>query len=81
MLANKKNPATKSSSYHDIILELVEICKSEPNEDKRIEMLDQINSMLLKSDHLSMPSRLTIEFVNMALHRVEGKLLLLVTSK
>jgi hypothetical protein len=44
-------------------------------------MLNQINSMLLKSDQLIIPSQFTGEYINLILHKVEGKLLLLAGSK
>ena len=39
--------------------------------------MNQINSILLKSDQLTMPSYFTIEYINIALHKIEGSLLLL----
>lgn len=72
---------SSSSSYYNIILRLIEACRKEPYEDKRAEMLNQINSMLLRSDQLSIPSKFTSEYVNLALHKIEGSLLLLNGSK
>jgi hypothetical protein len=77
----KKINTARSSLYHDVISKLIENCRNEPNKDKRIEMLNQINSMLLKSDQLSISSQFTSEYVNLVLHKVEGKLLLLAGSK
>ncbi|HJT46923.1 MAG TPA: hypothetical protein VJ729_01985 [Nitrososphaeraceae archaeon] len=68
-------------SSYDIILQLVETCRKEPDKNKRIELLNQINSMLLKPDQLTMPSHLTIEYINIALHKIEGLLLLLKGSR
>lgn len=68
--------ATSSSSYHDTILKLIEDCKNEPNKDKKIKMLNQINSKLLKSDQLKIPIQLTNDYIYMALHDIEAKLLL-----
>jgi len=75
--------ATRSSSlsYYNIILKLIEACREDPDKDKRIEMLNQINSMLLKSDQLSIPSQFTSKYLNVALHKIEGSLLLLNDSK
>lgn len=70
-----------SSSYYNGILKLIEDCRKEPDKDKRDEMLNQINSMLLRSDQLSIPSKFTSEYVNVALHKIEGSLLLLNGSK
>lgn len=61
-------------SYYNIILKLIESCRREPEKDKRIEMLNQINSVLLKSDQLDMQSQLTSKNVDMALNKVEGML-------
>ena len=77
------HPAVKSStpSYYNIILKLIEACTKDPDKDKRVELLNQINSMLLKSDQLNMPSQFTCEYLNVALHKIEGSLLLLNDSK
>jgi hypothetical protein len=75
------NYTTRSSSYNSIISKLIEDCRKESNKDKRIDMLNQINSMLLKSDQLIIPSQFTGEYINLILHKVEGKLLLLAGSK
>jgi hypothetical protein len=80
MLAKKINlraARSSSPSSYNIILKLIETCRKEPNKNKRIELLNQINSMLLKSDQLTMPSHFTIEYINVALHEIEGSLLLL----
>jgi hypothetical protein len=62
-------------------LKLIEGCREEPDKDKRDKMLNQINSMLLRWDQLSIPSQFTSEYVNVALHKIEGSLLLLNGSK
>jgi hypothetical protein len=80
MLKKINHTASSSSSYYSIISKLIEDCRKESNKDKRIEMLNQINSMLLKSDQLSIPSQFTSEYFNLVLHKVEGKLLLLAGS-
>ena len=84
MLAKKMNIRDDRSSLpssYNIILKLIEICRKEPDKNKRIELLNQINSMLLKSDQLTMPSHFTIEYINVALHKIEGTLLLLKGSR
>jgi hypothetical protein len=68
-------------SAYNIILKLVEICRKEPDKNKRIQLLNQINSMLLKPDQLTMPSHFTIEYINVALHKIEGLLLPLKGSR
>jgi hypothetical protein len=72
---------SSSPSYYNIILKLIEDCRNESDKDKRIEILNQINSTLLKSDRLSIPSQLTNEYLNVVLHKIEGSLLLLEGSK
>ena len=67
---------SSSSSYHNTILKLIEDCKNEPNKDKKIKMLNQINSKLLKSDQLKIPIQLTNDYIYMALYDIEAKLLL-----
>ncbi|HXV45460.1 MAG TPA: hypothetical protein VD736_02195 [Nitrososphaera sp.] len=56
------------------ILDLVEECKSEPNIDKRIELLYSINSML-ESQQLKIPSLITNDYVNQALYKIQEILL------
>ena len=69
-----------SSSYQNTISELIEDCKNEPNKDKRIEILNRINSNLLKPDQLKMTlsttSQLTNNHIDKALCNIEEKLLL-----
>jgi hypothetical protein len=78
---NRYAARSSSPSYYNIILKLIEACRREPDKDKRIEMLNQINSMLLKSDQLSMPSQVTSEYLIVALRKIEASLLLLNGSK
>ena len=49
---NRHTARSSSQSYYNTILKLIEACREEPDKDKRIEMLNQINSMLLKSDQV-----------------------------
>jgi hypothetical protein len=68
-----------SSSYQNVISKLIEDCKKEPNKDKRIEILNRINSNLLKPDQLKMTllsSHLTNDNIDKLLHMLKGKLLL-----
>lgn len=76
-MLKKINHVAGSSSYRDVISKLIEDCRNESNKDKRIEMLNQINSMLLKSDQLIIPYQITSEYFNQVLHKVEGKLQIL----
>ncbi|MBV9177100.1 MAG: hypothetical protein JO297_08680 [Nitrososphaeraceae archaeon] len=76
-----RSSSSSSSLYYNTILKFIEDCRKEPDKDKRNEMLIQINSMLLRSDQLSIPSQFTSEYVNVALNKIEGSLLLLNGSK
>jgi hypothetical protein len=78
---NQDAARPSSPSCYNIILKLIEDCRNESDKDKRIEILNQINSTLLKSDRLSIPSQLTNEYLNVVLHKIEGSLLLLEGSK
>jgi hypothetical protein len=80
-MLKKINRTARSSSYYSIISKLIEDCRKQSNKDTRIDMLNQINSVLLKSDQLIIPSQFTGEYINLVLHKVEGKLLLLAGSK
>ena len=54
---------------------LIEECKNESDIDRKIEVLYSINSMLPKSQQLKIPSLITNDYVNLALYRIEEKLL------
>lgn len=54
---------------------LIEECKNESDIDRKIEILYSINSMLPKSQQLKIPSLITNDYVNLALYRIEEKLL------
>ncbi|HZE78579.1 MAG TPA: hypothetical protein VE089_08525 [Nitrososphaeraceae archaeon] len=60
-----------------MILKLIEDCKNELNKKKKIEILIEIDSLLLRSDQIDVSSLLTVKEINSALDRIEGKLLLL----
>ncbi len=60
---------------HASIFSLLEKCKSEPDLDKRIEMLYAINAMLPRSQRLKIPSLITNDYVYQALYRIEEMLL------
>jgi hypothetical protein len=66
------------ADYRTSILQLIENCKNEPNMDKKIQLLYQINSILLKPDQLqiqSIPSLLTNYYINTVLHKIEAAVL------
>jgi hypothetical protein len=68
----------------DIVLELIKKCRNESDMDKKIAILYEINSYLLKSEQLqiSLPTRsslqqlLTNDYVNTKLDRIEAQILL-----
>jgi hypothetical protein len=69
----------EGASYQNLISKLIEECKNEPNKDKRVEILNRINSNLLKTDQLKITlssSQFTNDYIDKALHMLKGKLLL-----
>jgi hypothetical protein len=60
---------------HASIFRLLEECKSEPDLDKKIEMLYAINAMLPQPQRLKIPSLITNDYVYQALYRIEEMLL------
>ena len=54
---------------------LLEKCKSEPELDRKIEMLRTINAMLPSSQQLKIPSLITNDYVYQALYRIEEMML------
>jgi hypothetical protein len=80
---NKMNEKTAMISpklmmtCQDTILELIQNCLTERSLSKKREMLYHINSLLVRPDQLKIPStqshQLTTDYINMALHIIEGK--------
>ena len=61
--------------YRANVLQLIEDCKNEPNMDKKIQLLYDINSILLKPDQLQIltkSSLLTNYYINTVLHKIEA---------
>jgi hypothetical protein len=69
-----------SVTFQDRISWLITNCKNEPNKDKRIEILNRINSTLLAPDQLNIdqisPLSLTNNHIDILLNRIEAKLML-----
>jgi hypothetical protein len=66
------------ADYRTTVLQLIENCKNEPNMDKKIQLLYDINSILLKSDQLqilSVASLHTNYYINTVLHKIEADML------
>jgi hypothetical protein len=76
-----QNTAMKSPKItmtcQDTVLELIQNCLTERSLSKKREMLYHINSLLVRPDQLKIPStqshQLTADYINMALHIIEGK--------
>ncbi|HET7147662.1 MAG TPA: hypothetical protein VFI73_04105 [Candidatus Nitrosopolaris sp.] len=63
------------ADYRTTVLQLIENCKNEPNMDKKIDLLLQINSILLKPDQLQIlpvAALLTNYYINTVLHKIEA---------
>ena len=70
-----QNQNNKITDYRTTVLQLIENCKNEPNMDKKIQLLYQINSILLKSDQLQIlpvASLLTNYYSKTILHKIEA---------
>jgi hypothetical protein len=84
MLKPAKTARRITTTSKDIILELIEKCKNESSMNKKIAILYEINSYLLKSEQLQItPPRsssqqqlLTNNYINTELDRIEAKILL-----
>lgn len=66
------------TDHRTMVLQLIENCKNEPNMDKKIQLLYQINSILLKSDQLQIlpvASLLSNYYINTILHKIEAAML------
>jgi hypothetical protein len=57
------------------ILGMIKECEEEQNVDRKIEILYQINSIMPESERLEIPSLITNDFVDVALSRIEEKVL------
>jgi hypothetical protein len=56
---------------YEAVGELVKRCRDEDDIDKRIEMLNQINSILPQPKRIKLPSLLTHDYIGTALDRIE----------
>jgi hypothetical protein len=57
------------------ILGMIKECEEEQNVDRKIEILYQINSIMPESERLKIPSLITSDFIDVALSRIEEKVL------
>ncbi len=53
---------------------MIEQCRNELNIDKKIEILYRINALLPEKRRLTIPSLITNDYVNVALYKIEEKL-------
>jgi hypothetical protein len=53
---------------------LIKKCNEEFDLDKRIQILQQINSILPQTLQLKIPSLITDDYINIALYRIEEKI-------
>jgi hypothetical protein len=62
-----------SGTLHDIT-SLIEKCRYEPNPDRQLKILFVINAMLPPAKKLHIPSSLTDDYIDRALHEIEKAL-------
>lgn len=62
-----------SSTLYDI-RNLIEMCRKEPDPDRRLKILLVINAMLPPTKKLHIPSYLTDDYVPRALHEIDKAL-------
>jgi hypothetical protein len=74
-MLNQKKSKIKGNLI-DVVYELIDICKKESSKSKKVEILNQINSHLLTSDQINVPSQITVEQIDTELRRIRGNLLL-----
>lgn len=56
------------------LLNLIDLCRYEPNVDRQVQILHQINDQLPEMLRIKFPSLLTNDYVNRALDIVEDKI-------
>jgi hypothetical protein len=64
----------RNSQYYDTITKLVEDCYAEENVDKKLRILNNINSIIPESCRINVPPLITNDFIDTALHKIEGVL-------
>jgi hypothetical protein len=64
----------RNSQYYDTITKLVEDCYAEENVDKKLRILNNINSIIPESCRINVPPLITNDFIDTALHKIEGEL-------
>jgi hypothetical protein len=62
------------SKVEALVSMLVKKCNEEFDLDKRIQILQQINSILPQTLQLKIPSLITDDYINIALYRIEEKI-------
>jgi predicted DNA-binding protein (UPF0278 family) len=59
------------ANLHSVMGKLIIECKNELDVDSRAQILQQINTMLPRSQKIKIPSFITNDYINMALYRIE----------
>jgi hypothetical protein len=67
------NTAIDASTLYDIV-NLIEMCRNERNVDRQLKILLVINAMLPITKKLHIPSVLTDDYIERALHEIEKAL-------
>ena len=62
------------SKVETLVSMLIKKCNEEFDLDKRIQILQQINSILPQTLQLKIPSLITDDYINIALYRIEEKI-------
>lgn len=62
------------SKVETLVSMLIKKCNEEFELDKRIQLLQQINSILPQTLQLKIPSLITDDYINIALYRIEEKI-------
>jgi hypothetical protein len=67
-------PIMMKGKVEALVSMLIKKCNEELDLDKRIQILQQINSILPQTLQLKIPSLITDDYINTALYRIEEKI-------
>lgn len=70
----KVKPIMMKGKVETIVSMLIKKCNEEFELDKRIQILQQINSILPQALQLKIPSLITDDYIDIALYRIEEKI-------
>jgi hypothetical protein len=71
---NDKLSTNITIRHSSIIAKLVEDCYEEEDIDKKVQILNKINSLLPKIYCIKIPSLITDDYIDTALYRIEEKI-------